>query len=452
MSDKKQEPPDIFVSSKIYPDAKGIFYEGYKALEEIREECTVVLDTNALLVPYGISKNSLSQIAATYKYLVNSNRLVVPGQVAREFAKNRPVKIAEIFRALSRKRSIASPNKGRYPLLEDAKGYPEVQELEEKIGTLIKEYQAAIGDLLSHIKSWNWNDPVSQLYSEIFPAAILDLDLDEEVIVSRLKYQKENKLPPGYKDAAKDDQGIGDHLVWQVVVHVAKERKQPVVLVSDDSKADWFYRVENQPLFPRFELVDEIRRVSDGKSLHIISFSSFLELFGVTDKAIGEVRREEIKANYAYPDSYKRKVRKHHIEKVVGDWLRSQASYCEVNREGKFGDFVWSEWGGASTLISIEYFDDVVDDVKIVAYLKSSIDQFEINYERKDFEFDNILIFLVFDSEISASLAAKSLASWLTGISRQGIEVVVAELLEGESINVHDPLKFLSSLDDPGAV
>ena len=89
--------------------------------------------------------------------------------------------------------------------------------------------------------------------------------------------------------------------------------------------------------------------------------------------------------------------------------------------------------------------------MKIVAYLKSSIDQFEINYERKDFEFDNILIFLVFDSEISASLAAKSLASWLTGISRQGIEVVVAELLEGESINVHDPLKFLSSLDDPGA-
>lgn len=211
MSDKKQEPQDIFVSSKIYPDAKGIFYEGYKALEEIRQECTVILDTNALLVPYGIGKNSLSQIAATYKYLVNANRLVVPGQVAREFAKNRPLKIAEIFQALSRKRNIASPNKSRYPLLEDAKGYSKIQDLEIKIDAFIKEYQAAIGGLLSHVKSWNWNDPVSQLYSEIFPSVVLDLDLDEEVIISRLKYQRENKLPPGYKDAAKDDEGIGDH-------------------------------------------------------------------------------------------------------------------------------------------------------------------------------------------------------------------------------------------------
>ena len=93
MSDIKT---DIFTANKVYPDAKGLFYKSFQSLAQVRDNCIVVLDTNALLVPYGISKNSLSQIANTYRILAEAKRLIIPGQVAREFAKNRPVKIAEI--------------------------------------------------------------------------------------------------------------------------------------------------------------------------------------------------------------------------------------------------------------------------------------------------------------------------------------------------------------------
>ena len=61
-----------------------------------------MLDTNTLLVPYTTSKESLKQIEETYKTLIGQERLVIPAQVAREFAKNRASKIGEVFQQLSR--------------------------------------------------------------------------------------------------------------------------------------------------------------------------------------------------------------------------------------------------------------------------------------------------------------------------------------------------------------
>ncbi len=444
MSDSKLGVPDVFVANKSYPDAKGVFYKGYKSLAEVRETCIVVLDTNALLVPYGISKNSLSHIESTYRPLSESGRLIVPGQVAREFARNRPLKIAEIFQALSRKRNLTTLHKGRYPLLEDAPSYDKLQELENKIDNLIGEYRTAIGDMLSHIQSWNWNDPVSKLYCDLFPSIVMDLPLNEEEVLNRLTYQKENKLPPGYKDASKNDQGVGDQLVWQVVVHVATERKEPVVLVSGDSKSDWFYRSENQPLFPRFELVDEIRRVSDGKTLHIVSFSDFLELFGAEAETVGEVRNEEIKVDLSSMSRYGRAAVTGHIAEVaVANWLREKYPELEVNREDRLGDFVWSEWGGASILVSIKYFEGTAHRGRIRHYLKNSFDRFDRAYERKDWQFDNILVFLVFKSASVADTVVQDLQSFLSQLNQQQPQVVVAELSNDEIVRVQDPFNVL---------
>ncbi len=122
-----------------------------------------------------------------------------------------------------------------------------------------------------------------------------------EEITQALDYSVANKLPPGYKDASKDDHGIGDQLVWRCIIAIAKEKRLPIVFVSGDVKSDWFYRAEGKALFPRFELVDEIRRTSGGKSFHIINFSEFLALFGANTTAVDEVQKEEIRATVFIP-------------------------------------------------------------------------------------------------------------------------------------------------------
>ena len=49
-------------------------------------------------------------------------------------------------------------------------------------------------------------------------------------------------------------------------------------------------------MYPRYELVDEFRRTSDGQSFHIVSFSEFLTLFGASPQVVEEVHREETQA------------------------------------------------------------------------------------------------------------------------------------------------------------
>lgn len=66
-----------------------------KSVEQVKNKCLFVLDTNALLLPYTTSSKSIDEIKKVYAKLIKEKRLFIPGQVAREFAKNRPEKIKD---------------------------------------------------------------------------------------------------------------------------------------------------------------------------------------------------------------------------------------------------------------------------------------------------------------------------------------------------------------------
>lgn len=288
---------DIFFMNSVYPEADAIFTSQLKPLDELIGESIIVLDTNALLVPYNIGKESLSQIHETYRYLVSQNRLLIPGQVAREFAKNRANKIGEIYQQFNRKmNSIATLRKGNYPLLESTEKYQKAVELEDKIDTLIKEYREAVQDVLAEIRAWDWNDPVSVIYSQLFTKDVIcDLVVDKAKVAAELIRRQTHSIPPGYKDAAKDDNGIGDFLIWLTILDLGQKHNKSVFFVSGEEKADWQYRSENRALYPRYELIDEFRRNSNGQTFNIVSFSQLLNIYGASESTVQEVRREEKK-------------------------------------------------------------------------------------------------------------------------------------------------------------
>jgi uncharacterized protein YutE (UPF0331/DUF86 family) len=287
---------DIFVVNTVYPEAESIFTARIKPLEELKDDAFIVLDTNALLVPYSIGKESLEQIRCTYKGLVASQRLIVPGQVAREFAQHRASKISELFQQLNRKKNIPGLQKGQYPLLESVDAYKEAIRLEKEIDELLGKYRETIDRVLDHIREWAWNDPVSSMYAELFGSGVvLDLELDKEKVREELLWRQTHQIPPGYKDAGKEDQGIGDLLIWHTILEVGRSKGRSVIFVSGDQKADWWHRSEGQALYPRYELVDEFRRHSDGHSFQIVQFSRFLDLYGASESIVQEVRQEEVK-------------------------------------------------------------------------------------------------------------------------------------------------------------
>jgi len=184
--------------------------------------------------------------------------------------------------------------KGKYPLLSSIGTYRDILHLEEEIDRKLREYKKAVDKVLAHIQGWNWNDPVSLLYSEIFTEnIILDLSVNEEELIKDLNRRLEYDIPPGYKDRSKKDEGIGDLLIWYTILEIGKMHKKSVLFVSGEEKADWYQKSEGQPLYLRYELVDEFRRHSEGQSFHIVKFSHFLELYGASQKVIEEVRQIE---------------------------------------------------------------------------------------------------------------------------------------------------------------
>lgn len=116
-----QNDNDLFFAERIYMDAPAIFSWHPKSLHKIKDDCLVVLDANVLLAPYtSVSQKNLSLIAESYKLLIGEDRMIVPGQAAREFARNRPNKLTELHQQLSNLKSQdfrISPNP--YPLLKD---------------------------------------------------------------------------------------------------------------------------------------------------------------------------------------------------------------------------------------------------------------------------------------------------------------------------------------------
>ena len=168
------EASDPFLERSIFPDAAAVFVFRPASLSAIKDQAIVVLDTNVLLVPYTISPKTLNEISKTYTALRNAGRLAVPAHVAREFAKNRATKLGELYHQLSSKRSgIKLLQAGRYPLFEGVDEYQKVLDLEKEIDAGLRKYQEALGSLLDRVRTWNWDDPVSLLYSKFFSAYTL---------------------------------------------------------------------------------------------------------------------------------------------------------------------------------------------------------------------------------------------------------------------------------------
>jgi hypothetical protein len=292
-NESKPTDADPNVLSVTYPEPDQIFSFHLETLDKVKDGALFVIDTNALLVPYRTGRDSVEAIRKTYAKLVKEKRLVIPAQVAREFANQRAEHLKNTYKQLSDRQSVTI-NTEPYPLFEGLDEYKALLAAEEEAKKKLDDYRKAVARMLQTMRGWQWNDPISSLYAGLFTKAVIVTPSDAGgKVLEDLEYRYLNKIPPGFKDEKKSDGGIGDLLIWKTILQVGAQAKKHVVFVSGDEKTDWWYRSDKIALYPRFELVDEFRRNSAGKSLHIIPFSRFLELFGASKEVLEEVTREQ---------------------------------------------------------------------------------------------------------------------------------------------------------------
>ena len=353
----------IFNKKDIYPDAKTAFSFSLRSLDELKQECLFVLDANVLLLPFTTDGKSLDEIKRIYQMLVASDRLFIPAQAVREYLDNRATKLTETYKSISDKSSQNFKYVCPHPLLSGMDEYSELEQVEDKLKEAIKNYQKELKKVLTSIKSWGWDDPVSKMYHEVLQNTVLDdSELDLTEIEADLERRNKLKIPPGYKDGGKDDNQAGDLLIWNEIINLAKNKAKDVVFVSGDNKADWWHKSDKKGIYPRFELVDEFREKTGGKSFHILSLSQLLSSLDAPEEIITaiEISEKENRKSANESDPTEKPVKNNSWSKKFG--IPDNHHLEQVNFKAKGGmnqDEYWTyhETNESGELVStIEYW------------------------------------------------------------------------------------------------
>lgn len=297
-------PDAMFRKHRVLPDAKTIFSHAIPPLADVKDDCIVVPDASVLLAPYQeIGKATLNEIKTTYETLIRQKRFIIPGQVAREFASSRPRLIGEVINTLSKFAGMlklqCGDEKPELPILQHAAENDAFNQAWSDATKSLGGLRQSVAMVVDAVKSWALNDPISLMYRELFKSEfILDSPVDEQKLPAELGRRFDHKIPPGYIDEGKDDGGVGDYLIWLTILEIGQTRKQPVLFVTGEKKADWFHGSIEGPFSPRFELLEEFRQASGGQGFYAAPLHVALQLFGVSDEeSIDQVKRSEEKTS-----------------------------------------------------------------------------------------------------------------------------------------------------------
>lgn len=100
--------------------------------------------------------------------------------------------------------------------------------------------------------------------------------LDQLHAEAKERYEKQ--IPPGYLDRKKKDipEAYGDYIAWWQLIQIAQSEKRGIVLVTDESKDDWWYSEgDHEQLSPQPQLLEEFA-LRSGQNFCLYNSVNFL--------------------------------------------------------------------------------------------------------------------------------------------------------------------------------
>ena len=252
----------------------GCILPGYrlsrKEFEDLWDKCIFVFDANVLLDLYSYTSKVREEIVDTIRKL--SSRVWIPHQAAFEYYNNRE--------------RVKKRQEDNYKFLSNIiLDYPDYIKKKIKEKKEIDEYNSIYELKEELINKFTDDFPrikkelmlISEKYTDLKDLSSIDTCIEklfcgkvgkpyslrylEEICKEGLlRYSLE--LPPGFED--KDDpdkKGIqiyGDLILWRQIIEMAKERKLPVIFITNEQKRDWWWKPpSSRQIGPRPELVSE---------------------------------------------------------------------------------------------------------------------------------------------------------------------------------------------------
>jgi hypothetical protein len=243
----------------------------------------VAPDTNVLLSLYRFQSEAREELFGALERI--GDRLWIPYQVALEFHRNRLKVIADQDSYFSKTRDELAVALDGYVTKVRAFGkriaLPEsdVQRIVDKI----RRADKAVGNWIAVVEKANEvhldnrdSDEVLLRLESLFSNRVGDPMNPDALKAARAEWDKRTKdnIPPGYMDKGKTDSS-GDYLLWKQLMSEAALRKLPTILITDDRKEDWYWRVNGRTIGARYELREEMASVA-GVPFLIMTTETFL--------------------------------------------------------------------------------------------------------------------------------------------------------------------------------
>ena len=248
-------------------DQFGHFY----ALDEGTEKTAiqtglVTPDTNVLLNLYRFQARARNELFGALEKL--GERLWIPHQVGLEFHRRRLDVIAEQEKYFKNTQkdldALIGGLRKRVEIFRTriALDKDRVREVKESIGLLQKLLIAEVNDAqtANEVRLRDRDSDAVLARLEFLLGNRVGEPMRPKVLRAARKEAKRRvvaRLPPGYGDSGKADP-TGDYLIFRQLMDEAKERKLPVVFITDDEKPDWYRREHGIPLGARHELREEM--------------------------------------------------------------------------------------------------------------------------------------------------------------------------------------------------
>jgi hypothetical protein len=252
---------------------------------------TIVMDTNALLELYRYSVGTRDTALEALKAV--QDRLWMPHQVSVEFFRNHKKNRSALSQAYDQAHILLE--KARKDVREvfgTGKKFEESRKaVGQKVDGSLNDLKATLGRLRDTDQAIidEHDDPVFDHLTELYgdrwgpkPDALTVRKRVEDFHQWRVP----NEIPPGFRDIETKDNpthAAGDYLIWAEALERAGELGLDVLLVTNDSKNDWWEQVPGERPRPRRELVEEFAEQTG----HAYQQLSLLEFITTVKAAYG---------------------------------------------------------------------------------------------------------------------------------------------------------------------
>jgi hypothetical protein len=251
----------------------GYYLPSKAEFDELWKSCLFSFDTSFLINLY----EKPEHVRNGYLGFLTSfgNRIWLTNHVALEYHTKRPKKTCQQLGRISEIQSHLrkldlQPLAHHQPYVS-----PEtVAELQGSVDKVLKELDEA---KKAHDFVDTESDPILLKLTQLFDGRTGEPYSAERVaeIVKDGGDRYKRNIPPGFAD--KDKEGIarfGDLIIWMQLLDKAKEAQQPVILVTDEKKPDWWSKYEDRVIGPHPLLREEMKTVA-GQPFYLYTGKGF---------------------------------------------------------------------------------------------------------------------------------------------------------------------------------